>query len=169
MSIVTAYVHTHKYDLSERQEFFHSLAEFVQKQSAHGPKLVLGDFNARLVKQLFGEDDIIGLHIFENLGAHIDATSNRHLLVEFCVNMGMVVANSFCDVPKREKVSCYMIGYQPTKPISWLSHSEIDFALCTKEWYHIIRDVRTNLSLPLVSHHFLLEVVLDVQVPKSVQ
>ena len=73
MSIVTAYVPTHKYELSERQDLFHPLAEFLQKQSAHGPKLVFGGFNARVLKQLLGEDDIIGPHISGNLEAHIDA------------------------------------------------------------------------------------------------
>ena len=40
MNILSAYAPHTGYDFSDRQHFFHALAEFVNKQSAHGPKLI---------------------------------------------------------------------------------------------------------------------------------
>ena len=134
MNVLTAYAPHTGYDFSDRQHFFHALAEFVNKQSAHGPKLICGDFNARLFRQLFGEEDVIGPYVYENQGAQIKVTANRHLLVELCVIVGMLVTNSFCVAPKHQKASCYNIGHKPSDPISWASHSEIDFVLCTEDW-----------------------------------
>ena len=132
MSIITAYAPHSGYDFADRQSFFHSLSEFVHKQSVHGPKLVFGDLNARLFRQLPGEEHLIGPYVFENRVAKISPCANRHLLVEFCTDVGMTVMNSFCDVPFDQKVSCYSIGHKPTDVISWASHSEIDFVLCEK-------------------------------------
>ena len=83
MSIVTAYAPHSGYDFVDRQSFFYSLAEFVHKQSVHGPKLVCGDLNARLFRQLPGEENLIGPHVFENKTANISPCANRHLFVEF--------------------------------------------------------------------------------------
>ena len=69
MNVLTAYAPHTGYDFSDRQIFFFALAEFVNKQSAHGPKLICGDFNARLFTQLPGEEDVIGPYVYENQGA----------------------------------------------------------------------------------------------------
>ena len=45
--------------LSDRQQLYHRLAEFVNKQSAHGPKLICGGYNARFFRQLPGEEDVV--------------------------------------------------------------------------------------------------------------
>ena len=120
-----------------------------------------------MLRQLLGEEDVIGPYVYENQGTQINAKANRHLLVELCISVGMLVANTFCAAPMQQKVSCYNIGYKPTDLISWASHSEIDFVLCSKDWHHSVREVSTNLLLPLSSHHFLLEVVLEVHVLKN--
>ena len=69
MNVLSPYAPHTGYDFSDRQNFFHALAEFVISQSTHGPKLICGDFNARLFRQLPGEEDVIGPYVYENQGA----------------------------------------------------------------------------------------------------
>ena len=84
----------------ERQRFYHELGVFVNKTTAHGPKFVLGDFNARLYRRLPGEEDLIGDAIFTNTAATIPDDANRHLLVELCESAGLIVANTFNNSPE---------------------------------------------------------------------
>eukprot|EP00959_Pyramimonas_sp_CCMP1952_P187408 3918718-Pyramimonas_sp.AAC.1 len=55
--IFSAYAPHSGYEFRRRFDFFTSLSEFVSTRSAHGPKLVLGDMNAKLYGQLDGESD----------------------------------------------------------------------------------------------------------------
>ena len=83
----------------ERQVFFNDLSDFVSKTSAHGPKIICGDLNARIYRRLPGEEQIMGTHIFENKAVQIKPDANRHLLVELCSGLEMVVSNTFHEQP----------------------------------------------------------------------
>ena len=155
------------YAYPERQLFYQDLVDFVHKQSSHGPKMVCGDFNARLYQRLEGEEDVIGPYVYENVHANITTESNRHLLVETCVNASLFVANSFVNEPPESVVTCYNIGYHPRAAITWESHSQIDFILCDNDHQQCIRSVKSYPCVPLASHHFLLEAVLEIQVERN--
>ena len=64
MAIFSAYAPQSGRHYDERQEFFQNLASFVKSTSSHGPKIICGDFNARLYRRLPGEEEIMGQYIF---------------------------------------------------------------------------------------------------------
>ena len=71
MVLFSAYASHSGYAYPDRQSFYHDLGDFVNNVSAHGPKFILGDFNARLYRRLPGEEDFIGPHLFQTEEATI--------------------------------------------------------------------------------------------------
>lgn len=152
----------------ERQAFFQMVADAYEKTSSHGPKIMLGDWNAKLYTQLPNEGEVVGPHVFRNDAAAIPTDANRHLLLELCGGQGGVVANTFWHKDNENTVTCYNIGHQAGDPIRWESHSQIDFALCPMEWMHTVADVFSNRSLALATHHFPVFLDTSIVVPRPV-
>ena len=166
--LVSAYAPHSGYNFAERQSFYHDLSEFAAKLSSHGPKIIFGDFNARLYRRMPGEEHIIGPNVFNNAEAIVKDDMNRHLLIELCTSLDTVVANTFFETPDTEQVTCYNVGSKPKDAVQWKSHSQIDFVIVPRAWVHTIEDVRSDMSQALASHHFLLVTKLRLHMPKSV-
>ena len=71
------------------------MANFVSNTRVHGPKLIMGDWNACLYKRLPGEEDILGMNVLSNDEVTIPENANRHLLMELCESEGLAIANTF--------------------------------------------------------------------------
>ena len=102
--------------------------------------------------------------MFSSRSAEIKAQMNRHLLIELCSDLEMVIANTWMDQPEENKVTCYNIGHKPMDKISWEAHAEIDFFLCPRCWQHALVDIKSERSVALATHHFLLLGKANVQV-----
>ena len=152
-----------------RQCFFQNFAEEVSKTSSHGPKVLLGDWNARLYRPLPGESDIIGPHVFRYNTCEITADSNRHLLCELCASLSMTISNTFFDCDDEHMITSYNVGHAAMDEVSWQSHSQIDLFLCPLEWKHVICNLNSTRNLTLPSHHFPLIVSMDISVEKEVE
>ena len=133
MVIVCAYAPHSGYPFDVRQEFFQQLNEFLQRQSCHGPKIVCGDFNARLYWQQDGDSAFLGPYLFSNELAVIPETANKYLLLELCASSEMVVSNTFFDVAEEQQITSYNVGSQNAAEVSWSTHSQIDFLLCQRQ------------------------------------
>ena len=101
--------------------------------STHGPKLVYGDLNARIHKQLAGEERIVGPFAFGDPHAVIGATSNRQPVIKTCKTLSLVLANTMFEHSPEEQVSFYAIGASPMRPNTCRSFAQIDFCLCPIE------------------------------------
>ena len=55
MALVSCYAPHSGYPLEDRVRFFSDLQAFTRNISVHGPKLILGDLNARIYRRLPGE------------------------------------------------------------------------------------------------------------------
>ncbi|CAK0887303.1 unnamed protein product, partial [Prorocentrum cordatum] len=146
--IFSAYAPHSGYEFRRRFDFFTSLSEFVSTRSAHGPKLVLGDMNAKLYGQLDGESDAVGPYIFKHPHQTCKEDANRHLMVEMCENLNMCVANTFFDVPDHNLVTNYNVGTPAGLQIGSSTHSQIDFVLCERTFLRDITGVAAR-STPL--------------------
>ena len=138
----------------ERQSFFQSTAEIFSKTSSHGPKYLLGDWNARLYQRLPGEEHVVGPHVFSNPYVQVPDGSNRNLLVEFCTGAGLEISNTFHEVDPENQVTCYAVGHTAMGDISWQSHSQIDMMLCPRSWSQTVQAIWSDRTIPLASHHF---------------
>ena len=165
--LISCYAPHSGYPLIDRVNFFQSVAAFANKLSAHGPKLLLGDWNARLHRRLTGEEHILGPYLFSNPSLHIPQDSNRHLLIELCQSLKLVVANTLFDVTAEGQVTCYNVGHKPMEDITWRSHSQIDFLLCSKEWVTQLTSISSSRLCALASHHFPLFIRMQIDIPKG--
>lgn len=164
--IVSAYSPHSGYSYNERQHFYTELGNFVDKLSSNGPKLVYGDFNAKLFRQLPTETDVIGLYVHPSANSEMSPELNRYLLHEFCVARSMVISNTFFNEPPERRVTCYSIGSQAMEPINGNSHSQIDFLLVPKDFMYNVEAVFSQREVSLASHHFPLITRLQISVPK---
>ena len=155
----------HPYSL--RQRFFSELTEFARTFSTHGAKVILGDLNARLYRQVSGEGRFVGPYVFSNASANIPSDANRHLMLELCSSLDMAVANTFFAAPTQQLATCYNVGQQRTNITDWVTHSQIDYLLCEVGWLHVVEALCVDRYAALASHHFLLEASLKSSVPIS--
>ena len=92
-------------EFQERVEYFQHLAIYWKSISSHGPKLCFGDFNSRLYCRFAGEEEIIGEYFFQNDKDHLHPSLNRFLLLEFCAQFQLQIANTFLEKPKNQLVT----------------------------------------------------------------
>ena len=112
-----------------RQAHYSEISRLISATSSHGLKLVVGDFNARIHKQLPGEEDVFGQYCFGRLNYEQDHNSNRELLVEACVATGMCVANTFIKTDPERQITYHDIGQKPAGNISHTGFAQMDLFL----------------------------------------
>ena len=149
-----------------RREFYQTLGTTIRDTSNHGGLILLGDFNARLHRQLPYDSPHIGPYVFGCPTAQPDANSNRNLLRELCGTHGLVVSNTYFDHPADLQITCYNVGSRPTDPALPEHFGQIDFLVCPADTHATVLDVRSRRDVPLASHHFLLLCQIHVDIPK---
>ena len=104
--VVSAYCPRSGYSLGDRQQFYSELGIYIRKLTCNGPKLVVGDFNAKLYRRFPTEHDIIGPQVYPSASRIDNVQLNRHLLYELCVAHSMVISNTFFEQPPEKQVTC---------------------------------------------------------------
>ena len=84
---------------SEKIHYYEKLREITTQYGRHNQHIILGDFNAKLLKSLPEEREHIGPHIFNPDDQNIDSLpeaqmENRELFVEFCLEEDYVVSST---------------------------------------------------------------------------
>eukprot|EP00959_Pyramimonas_sp_CCMP1952_P107809 2254228-Pyramimonas_sp.AAC.1 len=107
-------------DYADRKQFYDELGNHIRPATTHSAIVVTGDFNAKLLYVGAGEGGIIGPHVPRRSlggtcesGAKGNQLSNRHIMVECCVQRDLAVANTCFDNPDDMKVTCRSIGANP--------------------------------------------------------
>ena len=137
-----------------------------QKFKCHGPKFILGDFNARVHRAQRGEEHIFGGHCFGREVFADDEMSNRNLLFELCCELELQAASLFFEFPPEQLVTYRDLGVQLCDQIICPHFVQLDYVLATKAWRRKILDLRTVREAHLRSQHFLLMGMFDCQVEK---
>ncbi|CAK0905030.1 unnamed protein product [Prorocentrum cordatum] len=165
--IFSAYAPRSGSEYPERQGFYHDIGEFVQTQSSHGPKLILGDFSASLHDRFDDDAGIIGQHVFQHPGQVVRADANRHPLVEMCKQLKMRLSNAFFSAQQQDLATNYNVGCPVGEPVGRRRHPQIDFILRAQKWLHDVLNVTVRRDMPLSSHHFLLQARVHAKVEKT--
>ena len=147
LALVSACAPHFGYAFGDRQKFFEDLRDMISQTSVNKLKLVLGDSNARILKQLLGGESYVVAHIFVNAAAELQLGSKSELLLESCVASCMSVANTFFDVAPEAWVTFRNAGVKPMN------------AICTNKL--------SQLGLGLVPHHQLQLVKGRFQSPRG--
>ena len=163
LGIVSTYVpqacHT---DQEATDKHYHELEDLMDMQYAFSPKLILGDFNARILKALPHETGSIGPFTFGASWADLDLLSqaqlnNRARFVEFCLEKKMVVKNTFFHKPDEQLITYKAVGVQRWLP-PWTLHkyAQMDFILINDKWKNSVTNVFTSHVHAVDTDHKLL-------------
>ena len=135
VALVSAYAPPNTKPHDERQQFYTELGDVTNKLSVHGPKILLGDFNARLQCQQPGEEDIIGPGTFGRDGAVVDNDqSNRGLFIELCTRLQLCAANTLQAARPEYLVTYRDLGTKVDDPISYPAYAQLDYILVPVGW-----------------------------------
>ena len=103
----------------EKLSFYENLANLYDKCSTNGPKVLLGDCNARVGKRRPGEDDVLGEHGWGREAIKKVEISNRDLLMQFCLERELVVANTL-EAGAPETKATFVEMWQTSWKEDWL-------------------------------------------------
>ena len=158
----------HDYDL--RRQYYNGLREVVSETSSYGMKAVVGDFNARIHNDIGGENEVFGQYCFGNKGYNPEGQpdTNRELLLELCVATGLCVANTFIENAVEKQITYHELWASPMEDISWKRFAQLDHVLIPRGDLWQIRQIQSDRQQALASHHFLMEVAVDIQMERSV-
>ena len=149
----------------ERQQFYTALGDAAGRVSVHGPKILAGDFNARLHDRQGGEESILGPGVFGKKGHVPEETTNRSLFVELCARLGLCALNTLEDRAPEDLVTYRDLGTKIGEPVTYPQYAQLDYILAPQTWKGIAGRCGPNRHSQLASHHYLVSAVLDVEVP----
>ena len=92
---------------------------------------------------------------------HPDA--NRELLLKLCVAAGLCVANTFLESDPEHQITYHDLWASPVADDSYKKIAQLDLVLISPGDMWQVTQVRSDTWQALASHHFLLEVVVDVR------
>ena len=163
LDIVSTYVpQACHVDHTAADRHYVELESLMDEHYAFSPRLVLGDFNARLIKALPHESTAIGPHTLGASWADLDSLSpaqvnNRSRLVDFCLSRNMVVSNTFFQKPQEQLVTYRAVGVKKWEP-PWQLHkyAQMDFILVNHKWRNAIKNISSTYIHAVDTDHKLL-------------
>ena len=138
-----------------------------RRTSVNGPKYIFGDLNSRIHRQVPGEDNVIGDHVFGDPSADLALGSNRELLLECCVEHGLAVASTFLPNIPQEQVTHRAPGVSPLAEINAKLFAQLDLLLVPFGELHTVLQVPSDRSEALASHHFQVRAEISARVETS--
>ena len=125
--------------------------------SSYSPKMICGDFNARLIKALPHERAAIGPHTFGIGTQDLHYLSDRQLanrsnMVEFCLEHRLVISK-----PPEQLVTYRAVGVPDWRPpFDFHKYAQLDFILINSPWKNCILNVSSSYIHTLDTDHKLL-------------
>ena len=162
---VSVYAPTNEYSFEVRQSFYYEAQDFVSSQRVHGPTFALGDFKARLHLRTPADSGVAGDCAFGNPNKTLDPRANRELLLEMCRALDSVLANTLFVHDDEEIVTYRGWGVPPLDTISHEKFAQLDHVVAPCKWLHTVQDVYSDRSVALRSQHFILTLVLCLDIP----
>jgi len=160
---------TPNHPFEERQKFFNDLSTLFTSTSCNGPKLILGDLNARLHVILPGEENIIGPNIVQHASAQLHAHMNRYQLVQLCSECELQVMNTFTQHALEDLVTYKEIWHQKHNAITAPNHELLDLILAPRTHAYRVSGLRCLSAFALKSHHAVVMAHFNVDLSKAKQ
>jgi exonuclease III len=140
LTVLSVYAPHNGHQLEDRQLFFSTLSENTRIRNKHSSTFVCGDLNAQLGQVGMGEEDIIGPHVYRKVVSKLSTTSNRELLLEYCIAHSLCMANTFFDYPDLMLVSYFNLATQPLEPVTAGKFCQLDHVLCDQQDLDLVED-----------------------------
>ena len=153
--------------IPERIWFYDELEKAVQAVKVNGSTYVFGDLNARLGQRRHGEEAILGGYCFGREAQHVVEAPNRDLLIEFCTNFELAVANTWVHNPPHAQVTYHELSVPPMSRITIETFAVLDLLLCPAQSIHKVSAISSDRLGCIASHHFPVIALLDVCVDRK--
>ena len=169
LTVLSAYAPHNGHTVEDRQLFFTSLSENTRIRNKHSSTFVCGDLNAQLGQLCVGEEASIGPYVYRKpICKRGGATSNRELLMEYCIEHSLCIANTFFDYPDALLVSYFNLVTSPLDPVLLGGFSQLDHMLCDRLNLDLVQDCWTCRTSALQSHHSPTIINLETNFEKQV-
>eukprot|EP00959_Pyramimonas_sp_CCMP1952_P319246 6680063-Pyramimonas_sp.AAC.1 len=146
-----------------------NLSNLYDKCSTNGPKVLLGDWNARMGKRRPGEDDVLDEQGWGREAIKKVEISNRDLLMQFCLERDLAVANALKAGAPETKATFVETGVAHMSAVADDTHSMLDLALAVSAMQESVQNVRSSRAAALQTNHFLVTCDICVDCDMSVQ
>ena len=162
--IFSVYAPHNLHALDARSKFYEDLSASLKKTKSNGPRLLMGDFNARIGQRKPGEETILGEHCFGRETSAKVQIPNRDLLIEFCAEHGYMVGNTIQPGPDRDKATYHEIWAKPTDDISPTNFAMLDLLLLPERCADRLLRIRSDHSACIASHHFPITAIVETSI-----
>lgn len=169
LNVLSAYAPHSGHSYQVRKLFFDDLLSQWKPTGAHTCCIALGDFNAKLFGRMPGEQDVLGAFVFPSPQRKDLTQTNRDLLIETCRGLGVRIANTFFDHLEENTITCRILSAQPMDVITPTDFSQIDHCLVDTNAIKLVKDIWSDRSATLQTHHFLVNVELDVGFERALE
>ena len=128
ITVIQVYAPTSNAEEAEVEQFYEDLQDLLELTPKKGVLFIIGDWNAKVESQETpGVTGTFGLGV---------CNQAEQLLIEFCQENALVIANTFFQQHKRG-------------PYTWTSpgvrhQNQIDYILCSQRWRSSIESAKTR-------------------------
>ena len=141
---------------------YRELQALIEDRYTFSPKLICGDFNARLIKALPHESSAIGQFTLGAQTHDLDILSaaqlqNRSRMVEFCLEYGFVASNTLFQKADDHLITYKSVGVKHWSP-PWQLHkyAQMDYIVINNRWKNAIKNIDTSYIHTVDTDHKLL-------------
>lgn len=168
LTILSVYAPHNGHKLEARQHFFLTPSENTRIRNKHSSTFVCGDLNAQLGHVGMGEEQIIGPYVYRKQVYKLSSTtSNRELLLEYCIAHSLSIGNTFFDYPDSLLVFYFNLATLPMEPVTAGKFCQLDNFLCDQQDLDLLKDCWTCRTSTFQSHHFPTILVLETNFVKQ--
>ena len=166
LGVLTAYAPHNDKPPEEKFKFYEDLGDVFNKCSVNGQRLILGDLNARLGQRRPGEEEVIGGHTWGREAQKKVEPPNRDLLMQFCFESGLAVANTYEQGVPEEKATFVESGAAHLSEITDKTHAMLDLVLVESDFLPDVTAVRSHREAGLQTNHFLVSCSIQCKIER---
>ena len=144
LTVVVCYAPTEVSGVDEKDEFYQTLEDVLQKSHKHDVRMVIGDFNARVGSKREGYEQVLGPHAM-----HEQPNDNGARLLDACASNDLTIGGSLFPHKLIHK-------YTWTSNAGNKPRAQLDHILISRCWRRSMLDCRTYRSADISSDHELL-------------
>ena len=168
ITLVCTYIPQAMRPAEEKEQTYKHLARHYKLHKNEGPTYILGDMNARVQKRLNrSESTVIGEHTFEPhsadpMGRSDQVIENRQMLIDFCMDHQLILANTLFKKNKHKLVTYREIGTTIEDEVRRGTHEQIDFIIVASKWKNNIKNAESDTDANIDSDHY--PVIVEIRV-----
>ncbi len=144
----------------DKEKVYEEIKKITRKEHHKGQVIVGADFNARIQKTTNeNERRYIGHWTFEPdtariMNRTIDILENRNLLIEYCNEFDMILANTLFQKDKQHTATYKEVGTTIVDEIQRGTHEQIDFITIQRRWRNNISNAESDTQANIESDHY---------------